>query len=62
MSIDDTGGHARESFRHGIQVGLVTNTSIHHLVVTFCPRNTLFVTPACPTKIENKTAMKGGVI
>ena len=57
MAINNGGGHARKSFRHSIQIGLVADASVHHLIVTFEPRNA-FVVSACRIRIENKTAWR----
>lgn len=55
MAINDGGGHAWKPFRHSIQIGPVANASVHHLVVTFEPRNA-FVLPGCGIRIEPEAA------
>ena len=58
MSVNDVGRHAWESFRHGIQIGLVASASVHHSVITFRPEYASLV-PARPIRISNRTATTG---
>lgn len=59
MSVDNAGGHTWESFLHDIQIGSVANASVHHLVVTFRPRNTVIVASACTDQNKEQGCRRG---
>lgn len=58
MSVNDAGRHAWESSRHGIQICLVANASVHHPVIIFRPEYASLFT-ARPIRISKKTAATG---
>lgn len=58
MSVNDAGRHTWKSSCHGIQIFLVANASVHHLVITFRPEYASLA-PARPIRISKKTAATG---
>jgi len=62
MSVNETGGHAWEAAPHGIHVRsvfvVVAGTAVHHLVVTFRPRSSVFITPMRSIRLKNETIVR----
>lgn len=56
MSVNDADRHTWEALRHGIrgETGLVANTAVHHLIVTFRPRSSAIVLPVYLIRFGNK--------